>query len=372
MPLRVTIFSLYNVTAFFIFVSFLLFCADSSDPRSPTVRRIWNAREAAIRQREAHNKHQLHDTRIFSRISNDDPCFGIDTLKGFWNNRTRKFESSTCNIEPIRAGLFDEESSEQRLRLAQCFSNRKWVVLMGDSNSRGMFNILCDILSKTLGAQSVFHFGGDETNAHGDARWSDREFIFPGSTVIGPFRLSFRFYSSYRRFQKQIESKFQQDFEYDLTLEKQQIKGSLFEKYVVPYGKGYPSVLLISSGLWDLKCSNAIDTYEILTEKLQQMIPNILYFPPAHIKKHPSISNSMIKGIHTCVIEKRNKELIDVLDRGKLFRTQQLPGVVPILDIYKMTEKMPLDWIKGYHFGGSSKNPIAQTVLSYLLKFTCK
>ena len=115
MPLRVTIFSLYNVTAFFIFVSFLLFCADSSDPRSPTVRRIWNAREAAIRQREAHNKHQLHDTRIFSRISNDDPCFGIDTLKGFWNNRTRKFESSTCNIEPIRAGLFDEESSEQRL-----------------------------------------------------------------------------------------------------------------------------------------------------------------------------------------------------------------------------------------------------------------
>ena len=102
------------------------------------------------------------------------------------------------------------------------------------------------------------------------------------------------------------------------------------------------------------------------------MIPNILYFPPAHIKKHPSISNSMIKGIHTCVIEKRNKELIDVLDRGKLFRTQQLPGVVPILDVYKMTEKMPLDWIKGYHFGGSSKNPIAQTVLSYLLKFTCK
>ena len=52
-----------------------------------------------------------------------------------------------------------------------------------------MFNILCDILSKTLGAQSVFHFGGDETNAHGDTRWSDREFIFPGSTVIGPFRL---------------------------------------------------------------------------------------------------------------------------------------------------------------------------------------
>ena len=88
LPPRVTIFSLYNVTTFFVFVLFLLFCGDSSDPRSPTARRIWNAREAAIRQREARKKHQLHDTRVFSRISNDDPCFGIDMLKGFWKHRT--------------------------------------------------------------------------------------------------------------------------------------------------------------------------------------------------------------------------------------------------------------------------------------------
>lgn len=369
--LRVTI-SHYNAVASFLLLAILFFCGDSLDPRSSAAKRIRNAREAAIREREKHNSHQLHDNRIFSRISNDDPCFGIDTLKGFWNNRTRKFESSNCDIEPIRAGLFDEESSEQRIRLAQCLSNRKWVVLMGDSNSRGMFGIICDMLSKTLGSLSIFRFGGDETNAHGDARWSDRECIFPGSTVVGPFRLSFRFYSSYRRFQKQVETKFQQDLEYDLTLEKQQVMGSLFEKYVVPNGKGYPSVLLISSGLWDLKCSNAVDTYEILTEKLQQMVPNILYFPPARIEKHPFLTNSMIKGIHTCVMEKRNKELIDVLDRGTLFRTPQLPGVVPILDTYKLTENMPLDWIKGYHFGGSSENPVAQALLSYLLKFTCK
>lgn len=313
-------------------------------------------------------------TTVSKSIGTDDPCFGVDGLKGFWNNRTRRFVSSTCDVEPLRYGLFDDESTASRVRLAQCFSNRRWVVLMGDSNSRGIFNIVCDLLSTVVGAQNVYRFGGDDTNQHGDSRWSDREFIFPGSKTVGPFRFSFRFYSSYDKFKLHVADKFEQDFEHDNTLEKQQARGSLFERYVVPENNGWPSVLLLSSGLWKLKCQTIQDTYETLNEKLQSSIKNILFFPPAHLLKHPTISNSMIEGIHKCLIEKRNKELIDFMDRQSFFKNsaEGKPGIVPIFDAYKLTEKMPLSWINGFHFAGSWRNPVAQAVISYLLKFTCR
>jgi hypothetical protein len=345
---------------------------------NPRSARLFAEAERAVKEQETlqlatEAPSFVSTSNNISGEESEDPCFGVDALKGSWNVKTRKFESSNCDIEPIRYGLFEDQSSKSRLRLAQCFSNRKWVVLMGDSNSRGMFNIICDILTKTLGGKSVFRFGGDETNKHGDQRWSDRECIFPGSKTIGPFRFSFRFYNNYDRFKIHLQDKFQQDLEHDNTLEKQQIRGSLFERYVVPKGDGYPSVLLISSGLWDLKCQSIKDTYEILNGKLHSSIPNILFFPPAHIFKHPTISNSMIEGIHHCLIEKRNSELIDVMDRRSFFKSQQQkPGIVPILDVYKMTEKMPLEWIKGYHFANSKNNPIAQAVISYLLRFACK
>ena len=343
----------------------------ASAPRLQSARLF--AEEERTKRKEQSLEENSNSNAKFNSISTDNPCFGVGTLKGAWDDKTHKFVSSTCDIEPIRFGLFEDQSSKSRLRLAQCFSNRKWVVLMGDSNSRGMFNIICDILTNTLGKQSVFRFGGDETNKHGDARWSDRECIFPGSKTVGPFRFSFRFYNNYERFKSHVADKFQQDLEHDNTLEKQQIRGSLFERYVVPKKNGYPSVLLISSGLWDLKCESAKDTYEVLNEKLQSSIQNILFFTPARVHKHPFLTNDMIKGVHDCIMEKRNKELIDVMDRVPLFETHNhKPGVVPILDVYSMTDTMPLEWMKGYHYTGTPKNPLAQTVVSYLLKFVCK
>ena len=52
------------------------------------------------------------------------------------------------------------------------------------------------------------------------------------------------------------------------------------------------------------------------------------------------------------MIEKRNKELIDVLDR--VVYDVVTPGVVPILDVYKMIEDA-FGLIKGYHFSGLVK-----------------
>ena len=42
---------------------------------------------------------------------------------------------------------------------------------------------------------------------------------------------------SFVSFKSHVADKFQQDLEYDNTLEKQQIRGSLFERYVVPKKK---------------------------------------------------------------------------------------------------------------------------------------
>lgn len=300
-------------------------------------------------------------------------CFGYgrNRLKGVWSaeGSWSPRNNSRCDLNEYW-DFFEDPGTVKAV--ARCWERRRWIVFVGDSNSRKMYSIMLDRL-KGLKFKYAY-LSGNVRNLFGDNRWSDKDAIVydssQGETKI-LFRLSFRFYRGYEEF-KQHWKNWDKLYESDGRINALQGEEPFVSKlnaFRKMYKLTSPDTILFSSGLWKLDCNAASMAYKnLMTEMNENGLNNILFFTPGHLKYHPSITNNAIKKVRDCIVATRDKELYDLHSSST---------TIPIFDVFELTQNLPdYSWVGyggGYHYVSDygKPSPVAKAVVAAWNSFVC-
>lgn len=300
-------------------------------------------------------------------------CFGYGSKQeGTW--------SATGTWIPKQKGQCDLneywdffEDKDTATAVVRCWERRRWVVFVGDSNSREMFSAIVNRLKK-LKYKYAF-LSGNNKNKFGDNRWSDEDAIFyddgTGKHNI-LFRLSFRFYQGYDEFKshwKNWDIVYEADGRSNIMESKDPsflLKLNTFHNI---FQSKSPDTIIFSTGLWKLDCKKSSMAYNQLLKELNENdVSNVLFFTPGHLKFHPTINNKDVKKIRDCIFATRDKLLYNV---------RSTKSVLPILDVFELTKNVPdLSWIGnggGYHYVSDSgvPSPAGKAIIAAWNSFAC-
>ena len=300
-------------------------------------------------------------------------CFGYghNRLEGVWSAKGSWSPSTNSSCDLNEYWDFFEDSGTVRA-VARCWERRRWVVFVGDSNSRKMYFIMLDRL-KGLNFKYSY-LSGNVQNLFGDNRWSDKDAIVydssKGKTKV-LFRLSFRFYRGYEEF-KQHWKNWNQLYESDGRINDLQVKEPFLSKlnaFRKMYQATSPDTIVFSSGLWKLDCNAASMAYKnLMSEMNANGVNDILFFTPGHLKYHPSITNNAVRKVRDCIVATRDKELYDL-------HSSSTP--IPIFDVFELTQNLPdYSWVGyggGYHYVSDygKPSPVAKAVVAAWNSFVC-
>ena len=297
-------------------------------------------------------------------------CFGYGrrqrgkwTSKGEWTSEKK----NVCDINDYWDFFEDKDTAKAVVR---CWARRRWVTFAGDANTREAFQA---VLSRMEALDYKYSFvSGDSRDKHGDSLWSDRDAIFEDTNIAGggSFRLSFRFFKSPEAFDQHWR-------DWNLLLEGDGTTNTNIDlkfiqarkRFEASYGITKPDTLIMSTGLWDVSCKAAANTYKILQkEESSHELNDVLYFTAPHVKWHRVIKNDQLGRARDCVMSERSR---------MLFNTSSTAAAPLIFDAFELTANLPtLDWIgqKGGYYvfaDGGKPTPVGKAIVAAWNSFAC-
>jgi hypothetical protein len=299
-------------------------------------------------------------------------CFGYGSKQdGTWSAQGTwtPNKKGQCDLDEYWDFFEDKDTVTAVVR---CWERRRWIVFVGDSNSREMFSAIVNRLKK-FKYKFVF-LSGNNKNLYGDNRWSDKDAIFydDGSGKHNIFfRLSFRFYQGYDEFKqhwKNWDKLYEADGR-DNTMEDKEPFVAQWKTFHKIFQSKSPDTIVFSTGLWKLNCDNSAKAYHQLLKELNENdVNNILFFTPGHLKHHPFIKNKDIEKIRDCILATRDKLLYNVHSTEK---------ILPIFDVFDLTKNVPdQSWIGnggGFHYVSDYgiPSPAGKAVIAAWNSFAC-
>lgn len=313
-----------------------------------------------------------YSSRVKAKTSSST-CFGYGSNQdGTWS------EEGTWKPKNVNHCDFKKywdffEDKDTVTAVSKCMERRRWIVLVGDSNTRKMFTTILNRF-KELNFKYEF-LSGTNRNLHGDNRWSDRDAIFYDNSNGNHsllFRLSFRFYRSYDTFKvhwRNWDTLYETDGSRNVMQEKEPFSSQLKVFHESFYTKSSPDTIILSTGLWKLSCENSSIAYDqLLKERNENGVTNVLFFTAGHLNHHPTIENDDIRKVRNCIFAERDRLVFGAGNTEKF---------LPIFDVFELTKNIPdKSWIGyggGYHYVSDYEkpSPAAKAIIAAWNTFLC-